>query len=161
MLPPYIKVSSGFGFQSTSTQIASQITTQTRSMSETWRSWSYTPYLPLCCRPLRTIRPPPPTVSTELQWGERRRAAFGTYAHVAGSFSISVWSVLLPSGQPLVLAVCGRLNPKWQHFGYQRNAGQGRSSKSFNQVLAVVQCCYIEVSQWATVGTCHPWGGQS
>jgi hypothetical protein len=130
-------VSFGFGFQSTSTQIASQIITQTRSTSETWRSWSYTPYLPLRCRPLRTIRPPPPTVSTELQWGERRWGAFGTHARVAGSFSISVWLVLLPSGQPLVLAICGQLITKWQHFGYQRNVGQGGSSKSLYQVLAI------------------------
>jgi hypothetical protein len=74
-----------------------KITTQTRSTSETRRSWSYALDLPLRCRPLRTIRPPPPTVSTELQWGELRRGAFGTCARVAGSFSISEWSVLLPS----------------------------------------------------------------
>ena len=93
--------------------------------------------LPLRCRPLRTIRPPSPTVSAELQWGELRRGAFGTCARFAGSFSISEWSVLLPSGQLLVLAVCGRSISKWYHFGYQRNAGQGGNSKSFDRVLVV------------------------
>src|SRR6201996_3019934 len=106
-----------------------QATVFTRSRSE-GRSWSRAPYLPLRRRPLRTIRPPPPTVFTELQWGELRRGASGTCARVAGSFSISEWSVLLPSGQLLVLAVCGRSISKWQHFRYQRNAGQGGSSKS-------------------------------
>ena len=86
------------------------------------------------------MRPPPPTVSTELQWGERRRVAFGTCARVAGSFSISEWSVLLPCGQALVLAVLGRSISKWQHFGYQRNAGQGGSSKSFDRILVVERC---------------------
>ncbi|KAF8260382.1 hypothetical protein EI94DRAFT_1706338 [Lactarius quietus] len=32
----------------------------------------------LCCHPLRTIRPPPPTTFTELQWGEPHLDAFGT-----------------------------------------------------------------------------------
>ena len=73
-----------------------QATVFARSRSE-GRSWSRAPYLPLRCRPLRTIRPPPPTVFTELQWGELRRGASGTCARVAGSFSISEWSVLLPS----------------------------------------------------------------
>jgi hypothetical protein len=36
-------------------------------------------------RPLRAIRPPPPTVLAESQWGELRRRAFGTCARVAGS----------------------------------------------------------------------------
>ena len=94
-----------------------KITTETRSTSETRRSWSCALYL-LRCRSLRTMRPPSPTVSTELQWGELRRVAFGTCARVAGSFSISEWSVLLPSGQLLVLAVLGRSISKWQHFGY-------------------------------------------
>ena len=97
--------------------LTGQVTVFARSRSEGRRSWSRAPYL-LRCRPLRTIRPPPPTVSAELQWGELRRGAFGTCARVAGSFSISEWSVLLSSGQPLVLAVCGRSISKWQHFGY-------------------------------------------
>jgi hypothetical protein len=77
--------------------LAGQDTVFARSRSKGRRPWSYTPDLPLRRRPLRTIRPPPPTVFTELQWGERHRGAFGTCARVAGSFSISVWSVLLPS----------------------------------------------------------------
>ncbi|KAF8274722.1 hypothetical protein EI94DRAFT_1695848 [Lactarius quietus] len=32
----------------------------------------------LCCHPLRTIRPPPSTTFTELQWGEPSLDAFGT-----------------------------------------------------------------------------------
>jgi hypothetical protein len=79
----------------------------------------------------------------ELQWGERRQGAFVTCARVAGSFSISVWLVLLPSGQLLVLAICGRLITKWQHFGYQRKAGQGGSSKSFDQVLVMERCSIL------------------
>ena len=93
--------------------------------------------LPFRCHPLRTIRPPSPTVSTELQWGELHQGAFVTCARVAGSFSISEWLVLLPSGQLLVLAICGWSILKWQHFRYQRNMGQGRSSKSFDRVLVV------------------------
>jgi hypothetical protein len=61
----------------------------------------------------------------ELQWGERRQGAFITCARIAGSFSISVWSVLLPSGQLLVLAVCGRSISKWHHFGYHEEHGAG------------------------------------
>src|ERR1700761_4095146 len=105
--------------------LAGQDTVFARSRSKGRRPWSYTPDLPLRCRPLRTIRPPPPTVFTELQWGERHRGAFGTCARVAGSFSISEWSVLLPSGQLLVLAVCGRSISKWQHFrSEERGAGR-------------------------------------
>ena len=74
-----------------------QVTVFARSWSEGRRSWSRAPYLPLHCCPLRTIRPPPPTVFTELHWGELCWGASGTCAHVAGSFSISEWLVLLPS----------------------------------------------------------------
>src|ERR1700761_6773615 len=74
-----------------------QVTIFARSQSEGRRSWGHAPYLPLRCCPLRTIRPPPPTISMELQWGELHRGAFGTCALVAGLFSISEWSVLLPS----------------------------------------------------------------
>ena len=117
---PRIQVSCHFCFSvSKYSNSFSGITTQTRSTSETQRSESYALDLPLCRCLLRTIRPPSPTISVELQWGELHwGGAFGTCTHVAGSFSISEWLVLLPSGQLLVHAIRGRSISKWQHFGY-------------------------------------------
>src|ERR1700761_6278042 len=56
-------------FQFTTTQ-SSQVITKTRSSSEGRRFMSGALCLPLHRRPLRTMRPPPPAVATELQWGE-------------------------------------------------------------------------------------------
>ena len=81
---PYVEVSCHITFQFASTQ-SLLVITKTRSPYEGWRFLSSALYLPLRCRPLRTMRPPPPAVATESQWGERRRGAFGTYARIAGS----------------------------------------------------------------------------
>ena len=53
--------------------LTGQVTVFARSRSEGRRFWSCAPFLPLRCRPLRTMRPSSPTVCTELQWGELRR----------------------------------------------------------------------------------------
>src|SRR6266702_2351118 len=80
--------------------------------------WSATLGLILRRRPLTTVGRPSPTAVAESQWGEPRSDASGTSARVAGS--LSQWLVLLPpSGQPLVLAVCGRSILTWHHCGCQ------------------------------------------
>ena len=54
------------------------------------------------------MRPPPPTVFTELQWGELLQEPFSAYASFAGSYwNLSVAGPAVPCGQPLMLAVCG------------------------------------------------------
>jgi hypothetical protein len=89
----------------------------------------------------------------ELQWGERCRAAFGTHACIAGLFSISVWSVLLPSGLPLVLAVCGRLITNGSILDIRGTWGRaGVASLSIGVML---------VRRGELVGNCFATRGQS
>src|ERR1700761_5301958 len=66
--------------QFTTTQ-SSLVITKTRSLSEGRRFLSSALCLPLCCCPLRTMRPPPPAVATESQWGEWHREPLAP-AHV-------------------------------------------------------------------------------
>ncbi len=104
--------------------------------------WSATPGLILRRRPLTTVGRPSPTAVAESQWGEPRSDASGTSARVAGS--LSQWLVLLPpSGQPLVLAVCGRSILTWHHCGCQvgeEEGGAGHPAVLISRLEAVERC---------------------
>jgi hypothetical protein len=61
----------------------------------------------------------------ELQWGERCRGAFGTYTRIAGSFSISVWPVLLPSVGNCQYLPSVVVNPDLAQFRISEERGAG------------------------------------
>ena len=100
---PYVEVSYDFAFQSTSTQIASQ---------------TLPPRLGQCLRPgglgavLRSSLSPSedhPLLPflRSCSWVSCVGESLAPAHVLLSRFSISVWSVLLSSGQPSVLAVCG------------------------------------------------------
>jgi hypothetical protein len=127
--------------------LAGKLTVFAKPRSEGRRSWSRAPYLPLRCRPLRTMRPPPPTVSTELQWDERSQGAFGTTYALLGRFHLSVAGPATLCGQPSVLVVCGgqfRFGTVPDVRLAKSNAGKGGNSKPFDLVLSVLRGWYVE-----------------
>ncbi|KAH9012862.1 hypothetical protein EDB85DRAFT_2158677 [Lactarius pseudohatsudake] len=65
--------------------VPTQVTAVFIPPSKGWRLSSDALYLPLCRRPLMTIRPPPPTAIADVQCGEPRREALGSRAGTAGS----------------------------------------------------------------------------
>ncbi len=92
--------------------------------------WSATLGLILHRCPLTTVGCPSPTTVVELQWGEPRLDASGTSACVAGS--LSQWLVLLlPSGQPLVLAICGWSILTWHHCRCQVGEEEGGAGQEW------------------------------
>ena len=121
--------------------LTSQVTVLAGLPSEGQRFLSGALYFPLHRRLLRTIRPPPPAVATELQWGELCQEPLAP-AHALLGRNAQLASPAALFGQPLILVVYGQSIPIWHHCGYQleqRNVGQGRSDKPFCRCrLAVV-----------------------